>query len=466
LAESNISSARSLSAARIVLVLLALLALPCVSQARAAQTVVSLTFDDGIKTQADLARPLLASHGMHGTFYINSGNVGANSYYMSWSQVDALAAGGNEIGGHTLTHQKLTDLTADQQRHQICDDRTALQNRGYTVTDFAYPYGAGQGDTTTRSIVTDCGYKSARKVGGIRDKSDCPKCPYAESIPPVDALSVSANPYVTGPITLAKLQGWVTQAEGHGGGWVPLMFHDICNKCYDASVSQSVLSSFLDWLKARSSKGTVVKTVAEVIGGGAPPPHPPPGDTTPPTTTISCNGVACPSTALSAPVSIGLSASDSGSGVAATRYTTDGTDPTSSSTTYTAPFQISATTTIKYRSWDVAGNVEQVRSQTVNVTSSGGGGGPSVVITSPAAGATVSGNVTVVANATGTGTSPDVDLYVDGNFTSWRSNNVNPYQIPWNTGTATVGSHTINVWVTDTLGTITKSAPVTVTVTR
>src|SRR6185436_19773961 len=62
---------------RFALCLLALLALPWIGQARAAQTVVSFTFDDGIKTQAALARPALAAHGMHGTFYINSGNVGA-----------------------------------------------------------------------------------------------------------------------------------------------------------------------------------------------------------------------------------------------------------------------------------------------------------------------------------------------------------------------------------------------------
>ena len=95
-----------------------------------------------------------------------------------------------------------------------------------------------------------------------------------------------------------------------------------------------------------------------------------------------------------------------------------------------------------------------------------GGGGPSVTITSPAAGATVSGTVNVIVNATGVGSSPDVDLYVDGQFKAWRSNNVNPYTIPWNTGSATVGNHTIKVWATDSLGVITKSAAVTVTVTR
>src|SRR3954447_16796614 len=48
-----------------------------------AQTVVSLAFDDGIATQ-NFARTQLAAHSMHGTFYINSGNIEApdNPYYM------------------------------------------------------------------------------------------------------------------------------------------------------------------------------------------------------------------------------------------------------------------------------------------------------------------------------------------------------------------------------------------------
>jgi len=57
------------------------LAMSPIAVARA-QTIVSLTFDDGIATQNQI-RPVLASHGMHGTFYIIDGFVGANSYYMT-----------------------------------------------------------------------------------------------------------------------------------------------------------------------------------------------------------------------------------------------------------------------------------------------------------------------------------------------------------------------------------------------
>jgi PKD repeat protein len=86
-----------------------------------------------------------------------------------------------------------------------------------------------------------------------------------------------------------------------------------------------------------------------------------------PTTTISCNSAPCTTTTYANPVSVTLAATDNtgGSGVASTHYTTDGTTPTLSSATYTAPFTVNATTTVTYRSWDVAGNAGSPASQMI-----------------------------------------------------------------------------------------------------
>jgi peptidoglycan/xylan/chitin deacetylase (PgdA/CDA1 family) len=227
---------------------------------------VSLTFDDGIATQNQV-RPVLASHGMHGTFYINSGNIEQpfNPYFMVWSDVDALAANGNEIGGHTVDHERLPDLTPSEQRDEVCDDAAALRARGYTITDFAYPFGAGEDQPAVIQALDDCGYLSARTFGELRS-TGCSDCDYAETIPPFDKYSVRTPEWHAGPYTLAEMKGWITQAEQHGGGWVPLVFHDICNGCADVSVSLSDFTALLDWLQPRAATGTIVKTVREVIG--------------------------------------------------------------------------------------------------------------------------------------------------------------------------------------------------------
>jgi peptidoglycan/xylan/chitin deacetylase (PgdA/CDA1 family) len=377
LAQSPISSARR-AAIRIFLIAAALLALPLASAA-SAQTTVSLTFDDGMQSQFANARPALASHAMRGTFYVNSGLVGSNSYYATWPQITALTTDGNEIGGHTLTHKRLPDLTAAQQRSQICDDAANLRNHGFNVKSFAYPHGAGTSSTTVRQALIDCGYTSARKVGGLRS-STCSNCSYAETIPPANKWAVKANDWLDTPLTVTELQRYVTQAEQHGGGWVPLMFHDIC-ACGASTISPSEFGRFLDWLKARAVLGTVVKTVGEVINGGGtttpptppPPPPPPPGpDTTPPTASI----------------------------------------------------------------------------------------------TSPTAGQSVAGTVTVTINATDAGSGiGDVDLYVDSQWTTWSKSTSSPYSISWNATSFGKGTHTLKAFVYDKAGNLTKTAPVSVNVT-
>ena len=93
-------------------------------------------------------------------------------------------------------------------------------------------------------------------------------------------------------------------------------------------------------------------------------------DPTAPTSAITCNGGGCGGT-LAAPVQVGLSATDNagGSGVNATIYTTDGSDPKTSATAvqYSGPFSVSQTTTVKFYSTDVAGNSEAVNSQQIQV---------------------------------------------------------------------------------------------------
>ena len=117
---------------------------------------------------------------MHGAFYINSGYVGTGGGYFTWKQLHALAADGNEIAGHTLTHRDLPTLSPDEQAREICGDRRNLIQHGFQPVDFAYPFGSW--DATTESIVPTCGYQSGRHAWGLWG-SGCEStprhCPYA-----------------------------------------------------------------------------------------------------------------------------------------------------------------------------------------------------------------------------------------------------------------------------------------------
>ena len=341
-----------------------------------ANTIVSLTFDDGNADQMPAVQ-MLTDHGMQGTFYIIPGRVDRpNSQYMTWANVQTIFAAGNEIGGHTQNHLHLPTLPESQQQSEICGGRDSLLAKGYPQVSFAYPF--GDHDSTSEQLVQQCGYLSARGVGGLRDHDEHE--PDADTIPPRNPWVLPTPGSIDIDDTLANIKQWIVDAEavdddnGSTDAWIPLVIHHLCNPAVtncadpsgvdDAYITPSDFGSLLDWLQARKSSGTLEKSVAQVM------------EKTPPASSILCDGAACSSGAYSHGVSATLAATDPGvnagyrSGVKEIRYTTNGTNPTTSSTLYTSPINVASTTTIKYRAWDNAGNAEAVKTQTIQISGS------------------------------------------------------------------------------------------------
>jgi hypothetical protein len=88
---------------------------------------------------------------------------------------------------------------------------------------------------------------------------------------------------------------------------------------------------------------------------------------------------------------------------------------------------------------------------------------PTVSMTAPANGATVSGTVTVSANASDNVAVANVQFLLDGaNLGS--ADSASPYSVSWDTTTASNGSHTLSATATDTSGNSATATAVTVTV--
>ena len=87
---------------------------------------------------------------------------------------------------------------------------------------------------------------------------------------------------------------------------------------------------------------------------------------------------------------------------------------------------------------------------------------PTTSITSPSAGATVSGNTTVSASASDNVAVTSVEFYVDGVLAS--TDNVAPYSFSWNTTAVADGSYSLSSKAYDAAGNNGTSAPVSVTV--
>jgi peptidoglycan/xylan/chitin deacetylase (PgdA/CDA1 family) len=237
-----------------------------VAHAAGVTTVVTIGFDDSTADQFKMLK-MLAAHGMHGTFFTNSGFVGTADH-LTWGQLHQLYAAGNEIAGHTIDHANVKKLKTPDARHEICDDRVAIYDHGLSPVSFAYPFGSY--DAGTEAVVQACGYNSARTVSGVDDRKT-----FAETIPPPDPYATRTPPNPKQGTTLKTLQSYVLAAEQNGGGWVQYVFHHVCgNNCDAYSITPWRMNNFLAWLETRAANGTVVETTAQVIGGPVQPPVP------------------------------------------------------------------------------------------------------------------------------------------------------------------------------------------------
>lgn len=188
-----------------------------------------------------------------------------------------------------------------------------------------------------------------------------------------------------------------------------------------------------------------------------------PEDKTAPSVSVTAPGA---NATLSGTVPVTAAAFDN-VGIAGVQFKVDGADLGAEDPT--TPYSVQWNTnnasngihTIVAVARDAAGN--SATSTEVIVTVKNDLASPSVSITSPAAGATLSGTVSVTANASDDLGVSGVQFRVDG-VNLGAEDTSSPYSATWNTTTATNGIHTLSAIARDGSGKTTASAAVSITV--
>lgn len=111
--------------------------------------VVSLTFDDALDCHLDTVIPLLATHGVHGTFYIPLESPSFAARIHEWRRA---ADAGHELGNHTIHHpawsskpyvsegNAIERYTLDRMRRELeVANRILAGIDGRDERTFAYP---------------------------------------------------------------------------------------------------------------------------------------------------------------------------------------------------------------------------------------------------------------------------------------------------------------------------------------
>lgn len=109
--------------------------------------IVSITFDDGSKSQFENGLRISRLYGVKGTLFLNTKHVteaetANDPWIMSWDEVNAFQNAGWEIGSHSYSHIYLTEIDEAEVVSELDRARADIaEHIGNTPSSFAAPYG-------------------------------------------------------------------------------------------------------------------------------------------------------------------------------------------------------------------------------------------------------------------------------------------------------------------------------------
>jgi len=223
---------------------------------------VTFTFDDGLQSIYDNARPILNAKNIDTTQYIYSDamNQVHGPIFMTAAELLQMQSEGHDIDAHSRTHADLTTLTDPQLNNEIVGSRSDLSIAGFTPVDsYAYPYGAYNADIKARMVAA--GFLGARTVDDGYNFTNADKY----------ALKIK---HVTNTTTLVDVQNWIETAHTQKS-WLILMFHEVrtaTSSCVGTDPTEcsttTLLQGIVDYVTAPATDICIL-TMSEALNDAA-----------------------------------------------------------------------------------------------------------------------------------------------------------------------------------------------------
>ena len=136
---------------------------------------VLITFDDGYKTNLEIALPILNEHNYPAVVFVPTQFVGGYNSFDSdihyepleticdWQELSVLEKSGVSIQSHGVSHQHFSKLSARQKKQEAVLSKQVIDiNLKKQVRLFSFPYGDdGEDQIETSTILKDAGYQAA-----------------------------------------------------------------------------------------------------------------------------------------------------------------------------------------------------------------------------------------------------------------------------------------------------------------
>ncbi|MDB5165066.1 MAG: hypothetical protein JWL89_692 [Candidatus Saccharibacteria bacterium] len=214
--------------------------------------LVSITIDDGYASSYTNGLPILKKYGFTSTNYIITGSIGTDPY-MTKAQLKQMAASGQEIGSHTVTHPDLTTLSATKMDNELKKSQASLVSwlgAGVPIKQFASPYGAYNGAAVADAQKYYSTYRGVQAGYNAKNNFD----PY--NIRVQNLVSTT---------TQAEVQSWVDTAKATNT-WLVLVYHQIdTNLASDDSLYNTPPADFDAQLAYIKASGIAVKNITQAM---------------------------------------------------------------------------------------------------------------------------------------------------------------------------------------------------------
>ncbi len=130
---------------------------------------IILTFDDGYRSNYEIAWPLLKRYGCTATVFLVSDLIGKTNAWdsdeiqeplLGAAEVAEMRAGGIAFESHGKTHAPLTMIPPERAREELTASRSALERLlGAPVSVLCYAY--GKQNAAVRALAREAGYEAA-----------------------------------------------------------------------------------------------------------------------------------------------------------------------------------------------------------------------------------------------------------------------------------------------------------------
>jgi peptidoglycan/xylan/chitin deacetylase (PgdA/CDA1 family) len=139
-----------------------------------------ITFDDGYRSNLEVAAPLLRRFGYCGVIFVPTGFIGGYNAFdadisyepreaiCGWEELRELESKGISVQSHGVSHRRFSDLDAVEQQRELFSSKAVLEaGLGKRIELFSFPYGdSGLDPRQVAGMLARIGYRAACLYGG------------------------------------------------------------------------------------------------------------------------------------------------------------------------------------------------------------------------------------------------------------------------------------------------------------